>query len=293
MVHVGADDTYPPGTHDVFQFNIGEEYWIGYSVYFPIDFVADVEGNGDLVFQIQAAPDPGESYRSPVLVIQIDEDRWRVVSRWDTRDPSPPGNNFEGSEDVYEEFFVSDLGKWTDWVFHVKWSWQSDGLIEIWKNGILVGDRIGPNCSNDASGPYPSLGIYKWCWQNDPPSPYCGITKTDFRLVYHDEFRIGGADSSYEDVVPGGDQLPTPTPTPTPTTLPGTPTPTPTSPPSIPGDLDGDGDVDIFDLILVGSHFGEDVGIPCTLDPCPDTDGDGDVDIFDLITVGSHFGEGG
>jgi hypothetical protein len=79
------------------------------------------------------------------------------------------------------------------------------------------------------------------------------------------------------------------TPEPTPTSLPGTPTPIP----SIPGDLDGDRDVDIFDLIIVGSHFGENVGIPCTLDPCPDTDGDGDVDIFDLITVGSHFGEGG
>jgi hypothetical protein len=72
-----------------------------------------------------------------------------------------------------------------------------------------------------------------------------------------------------------------------------TPTPTPTPSPSIPGDLDGDRDVDIFDLIIVGSRFGEDVGVPCIYDPCPDADGDGDVDIFDLITVGSHFGEGG
>jgi hypothetical protein len=83
-----------------------------------------------------------------------------------------------------------------------------------------------------------------------------------------------------------GGTVPTSTPTPT-------LTPTPTPPPPIPGDLDGDDDVDIFDLILVGSHFGENVGVPCTLDPCPDTDGDGDVDIFDLITVGSHFGETG
>jgi hypothetical protein len=89
-----------------------------------------------------------------------------------------------------------------------------------------------------------------------------------------------------------GGGTPTLTPTPTSTAPPTSPTPTPTLPP-LPGDLDGDWDVDIFDLIIVGSHFGEDVGVPCIYDPCPDADGDGDVDIFDLITVGSHFGETG
>jgi len=54
-------------------------------------------------------------------------------------------------------------------------------------------------------------------------------------------------------------------------------------------DVNKDGRVDIFDLVLVGQHFGEDVTIP--LDPNPDANDDGKVDVFDLVLVGQHFGE--
>ncbi len=53
----------------------------------------------------------------------------------------------------------------------------------------------------------------------------------------------------------------------------------------IPWDVNNDGKVDISDLVLVGSHFGEsnpEVG---------DVNADGAVDIRDLVLVGLHFGE--
>ena len=51
-------------------------------------------------------------------------------------------------------------------------------------------------------------------------------------------------------------------------------------------DVNADGTIDVFDLILVGSHFGQ-TGIGLT----GDVNGDGTVNILDLVVVGSHFGE--
>lgn len=58
---------------------------------------------------------------------------------------------------------------------------------------------------------------------------------------------------------------------------------------TVPGDLNGDCDVDIFDLVIVGSNFGEDPNDP-DIDSRADANGDGAIDIFDLVLVGSHFG---
>ncbi|MFQ6003272.1 MAG: OmpL47-type beta-barrel domain-containing protein [Candidatus Zixiibacteriota bacterium] len=56
-----------------------------------------------------------------------------------------------------------------------------------------------------------------------------------------------------------------------------------------PWDVNGDFVVDIFDLVIVGRHFGEAVEGPMA--PNPDVNRDGVVNIFDLVLVGVHFGE--
>jgi len=58
----------------------------------------------------------------------------------------------------------------------------------------------------------------------------------------------------------------------------------------IPGDVDGDGDVDISDLVIVGSSFGKSPG-DAGYDPRADAnDNGGAIDIADLVLVGSNFG---
>jgi len=58
----------------------------------------------------------------------------------------------------------------------------------------------------------------------------------------------------------------------------------------IPGDVDGDGDVDISDLVIVGSSFGKSPG-DAGYDPRADAnDSGGAIDIADLVLVGSNFG---
>ena len=59
-------------------------------------------------------------------------------------------------------------------------------------------DRNGPNAFNDAKGPFFKMGLYKG-WR-DPDKRGDAVSQ---RVLYHDEFRMGGPDASYEDVAPG------------------------------------------------------------------------------------------
>ena len=58
---------------------------------------------------------------------------------------------------------------------------------------------------------------------------------------------------------------------------------------NITGDVNGDGTVNIFDLVLVGSHFGKNVN-PAQV-PNPDVNGDGTVNVFDLVLVANVMGQ--
>ena len=58
---------------------------------------------------------------------------------------------------------------------------------------------------------------------------------------------------------------------------------------NITGDVNGDGTVNIFDLVLVGSHFGKNVD-PAQV-PNPDVNGDGTVNVFDLVLIANVMGQ--
>lgn len=56
------------------------------------------------------------------------------------------------------------------------------------------------------------------------------------------------------------------------------------------GDLNQDGKVNIFDLVIVGSHFGL-TSSDSNWDERADANNDGKIDIFDLVIVGRNFGK--
>ncbi|MDO6391757.1 malectin domain-containing carbohydrate-binding protein [Pontibacter sp. BT731] len=89
-----------------------------------------------------------------------------------------------------------DLGpvekdKWLDFVYHINFSYKSDGVLEVWKNGVKVVDHRGPNSYNDQTVPYFKYGIYKRNWEN--------ISK---RVIYVDDVRVGSENATYNDVAP-------------------------------------------------------------------------------------------
>ena len=178
---------------------VGNEYWYGFSIFLPKGYATD--NIWEIVAQWHGVPNfkIGENWRNPVMALYTSGGKWSLVNRWDAKE-----NTFESGKREYGgtkkyDFGVYDTGVWTDWVIHVKWSYGADGFLDIWKNGKKILDQKGPNAFNDDRGPYFKMGIYKG-WR-DKKRPCDAVTK---RLLYHDEFRMAGADASYQDVAPGG-----------------------------------------------------------------------------------------
>lgn len=169
----------------------GCEHWYGMSINLHTSYVADP--CEEIVFQLHATADDREGNTSPPIALQTKAGKWRMQILWDSR----PDNTKQNWKNVK----IIDLGHyqtgvWTDWVFHIKPSYKTDGLVEIWKNGSLMIRYKGPNNYNDKKGNFVKLGIYKWGWKEGFQS-----TSTK-RILYLDEIRIGDEKSSYKEVAP-------------------------------------------------------------------------------------------
>jgi hypothetical protein len=178
--------------------DIGKEYWYGFSIFLPDDYVPDPVW--EIVAQWHSVPDlkEGEQWRNPAIALSTTAGRWGWVVRWDAK-----RNTFASGKREYGGTREFDLGPyqrnvWTDWVIHVKWSYEPDGLLQVWKSGDKVIDYNGPNTFNDATGPFFKMGLYKG-WQK-PGVRTDGVSK---RVLYHDEFRLAGPGANYKDVAPG------------------------------------------------------------------------------------------
>jgi hypothetical protein len=120
---------------------------------------------------------------------------WKSWVKWD-----PQACSLE-SGSVPAEYYTHDatsVGQWTDFVINVKWSYNDDGFLKVWKDGVLIIDKSGGNCYNDDYGPFMKCGIYG------------NFNVGQVITVYYDELRLGDGNSSYAEVVPGGSVKPLP-----------------------------------------------------------------------------------
>lgn len=173
----------------------GKAYWYGFSVYLPQAWKEDFRAEVVAQWFATRDKDLGERPRSPSLALRIKKKHWVVTYRYDRKRLSVGNTAPKGK--VYKTQYR--LGRWTDWVFHVRWSAAADGLTRVWKNGRLVATRTGPNTYNDAVGPVLKIGIYKAPW-NKPEARSAVST----RLLYFDEVRVGTAKAGYAGVAPPG-----------------------------------------------------------------------------------------
>lgn len=156
--------------------SIKVERWYGESIYLPASYVTDPAP--ELVTQWHT--DAG----SPPLALWTHNGQWRVTM-------------FGNQQTVIGTY---EKDRWVDWVYHVKWSAGSDGLVEIWKDGVKVFTKNGPNIySNSIGGAYLRVGIYKWVWKSGSKP----ASTTTNRIMYIDDVRIGGELATYNDVAPG------------------------------------------------------------------------------------------
>lgn len=185
----------------------GPDEWYGFSIYLPPDYGVDSGRSWNLysdAFEILAqwhsTPDAGEVSPSPPLSIATDGRNWRIIS------VSSSTQILTSNTGNFKSLWTGawQAGTWTDWVIHVKWSYQDDGFLEIWKDGRQVVNYRGPNAYNDRGNNYFQWGIYKPLWNS-------GRTSLSTRVVYNGELRIGDSTSSYAEVAPQGKGGNTPT----------------------------------------------------------------------------------
>jgi len=168
-------------------FDHGKDYWIGFSVYLPTNWVNDYKSN-DVIFQLHGNNGGGGKHEIPLLALVVSGDQWRWNVAWEK------GSNF--GEKVYGNAPL-EKGKWVDFVIHEKFSDSNDGLLEIWKDGEKYITREGANSyeKNDGYVRGPQTGIYKWDWTSGR------ATDATKRVMYLDSVKVA-EDASYDDVTP-------------------------------------------------------------------------------------------
>lgn len=158
------------------------ERWYGLSNYVDKWRLDDKEPGSP--FQWHQANGAG----SPPLAIWIVKGRYQVVHNI---------TNVQDGNFHYDDIGPVVTGKWVDWVFHVKWSDQSDGLLEVFMDGVKVYTYTGITMETLPEGNYVKLGIYFWPFTNRPGSS----NQTEI-ITYIDEYREGNEKASFNDVNP-------------------------------------------------------------------------------------------
>jgi hypothetical protein len=152
-----------------------QEFWHGLGIHIPEDFVAPTQSNA-VLFQWH----PQQGGPSPVLAIRTQGQNWLITSN-----PSPNRKKRTLARIPFEK------GRWKDWVVHVRWSAQKKGFWTIWKDGVeVVNERDIITQFPEALGPYTKFGQYH------------SVGEVPQNIVYFDEYRVAGADGSYEAVAP-------------------------------------------------------------------------------------------
>ena len=166
------------------KFAYGQTYRLKFSMYIPNDWEAD--RYGDTLMQIHGVKDKGDQYSGPCLVLQTKSGNWEIVSRWDSRSISTKSSS--GRSQVHKSSYAR--GRWTTWEFEIKWSYNSNGYIRVWKDGRQVASRNGPNCYNDRTGPYLKMGIYKPAWKQKPSQSWASDSRIQSREYFIDEVSV-------------------------------------------------------------------------------------------------------
>ena len=174
-------------------FDVGEEYWVGISTKIDEDFNDGLTFNDqgmlmqwhyrDWLYNDGQQPQP--------MVLRFTGDDVKVHS-----EVAGVGNLATGLDPAY--------GEWVDWVFHVKFA-DEGGIFEVWRDGEQVVDWTGDNhLTARPDGAYLKFGLYSAQYDPNAGSWHEAMPLGATRTVYHDELRIAGADGSYELVAPRG-----------------------------------------------------------------------------------------
>lgn len=182
---------------------IGGTYTYGWSMYLPTSW-ENSRQSYDIVMQLATYPTKRDFLRygcgGAGSKMSIRGDTLRL-------DFQHKGNTQDIECDQYALGNINEMkGKWVDFVIQAKWTGNSDGFFKLWTRVDNSGyvqkvNYAGPTYWNDeARGPYFKMGLYKGNPNWDGPGAP--------RYLYTDEYRLGNATSSFQEVAPGGSGSP-------------------------------------------------------------------------------------
>ncbi|MCB9102435.1 MAG: heparin lyase I family protein [Anaerolineales bacterium] len=189
---------------------LGQDYWYGFSIYIPEEW-PDQDSGFTIISQWHGSPDKdqGEISRSPVLRLEYRNKKFKILGAYSKEEIQTSDSGT--SVLLYNDDEFAKKGTWHDFIFNMKWSYESDGYVQAWIDGQRVVDYNGPIGYNDTRGPYFKMGVYR------------SLNNTGTMVIYHDSYRKG---NSFAEVNPDQDNSPLPTATLVPTSTPhATPTP--------------------------------------------------------------------
>lgn len=96
------------------------------------------------------------------------------------------------TQDTRKQYDLGPIVKdqWHTFVFHFIHSYGSDGLIEVWYDGVKKLTLRGGNMYDDVL-PKWKIGLYKSAFKY-------GTSDVDRRIIYFDNIKVGDATSTYE-----------------------------------------------------------------------------------------------
>lgn len=186
------------------RFHVDREYWIGASILIPEDWVSDSINFEDVFLQVHKNPDvngPGTCepgyYGTQPIQLDLRGTQWHFKHLKSNLNAKKFGDYV-----VRAELGPVSKGRWTDFIFNLKFAYGNDGFQKIWIDGKDVYNYTGSTiCAGKdksdkaANMAYLLVSLYKANWENSP--------HVETRTVYYDEIRVGNSSASYTDVAPG------------------------------------------------------------------------------------------
>ena len=152
--------------------HITKETWYSFSVYCPLKGY-EYDTDREVINQWYQEG-------TPAMTIRTHKDRFLLES----------GNTVENRK----QYDLGPINKnsWCELVLHVIHSYQSDGLIEIWRDGTKVLTVTGGNMYKGIL-PKWKIGLYKAGFKTDK-------SKVTRRIIYFDNVRVGTSNASFKEM---------------------------------------------------------------------------------------------
>jgi hypothetical protein len=171
-----------------FKAKMSETYWYSFRTFIPEDF--PIEDNRLVIAQWHASDEDGEATSPPLTVYYRDGDLL-IRARHSDKDKILKDDDTIKVNLYRQENF--SRGQWHDFIFQVKWSYETDGMVNMWIDGKQVVEYQGGVGYKDEQGPYFKFGAYRdeeYMVEN-AQGHKTKVRATDPYVIYHDDYRRG------------------------------------------------------------------------------------------------------